>query len=61
MIGKISDEPSSSILYAPVTKTSQSGFFSNQRLAILSTKEGTLGYLSKVPEPLDSFQDHQCL
>ena len=61
MIGKIVDEADSCILFTPATKTSLSGFFSNQRLVLLSPNEGLMGYLSKVPSPLDTFNDPLCL
>lgn len=42
-------------MYGLVDKESNSGLFKNERLLILNTKEGTLGYLSKMPENMIPF------
>jgi hypothetical protein len=40
------------VCYNLVTKESKSGFFDNERLIVLNTKDRSFGYLSKLPEGL---------
>jgi|LakMenE18May11ns_1017448.scaffolds.fasta_scaffold6899053_1 hypothetical protein len=60
MLGIIYDEGSPKVLYNIISKTSKSGLFSNDRLAVLSIPEATIGYLSKVPN-LNDFKDINCV
>ena len=44
------------ILYNLVEKESASGFFKNERLLVLNTREESVGYCNKVPEGLIPFE-----
>jgi hypothetical protein len=54
-IQKLSISPKDEICYSLVTKDSKTGFFSNDRLLILNTKDKELFYVSKLPEGLIPF------
>ena len=60
MLGIIYHKGSPTVLYNIISKTSKSGLFSNERLAVLSIPEAVVGYLSKVPN-LNDFQDINCV
>jgi hypothetical protein len=49
-IQKLSISSKEDIYYSLVTKDSKSGFFSNDRLLILNSRDKELFYLSKIPE-----------
>lgn len=52
VIQKLSLSPHHEVYYNLATKESKSGFFNNDRLIILNTKDRYLGYVSKLPEGL---------
>lgn len=61
MIGRIYSAQELSVVHCPVAKTSNSGLSSNRRLAVLSLADAIMGYISKVPEPLQEFNDSDCI
>lgn len=48
-IQKLNISSKHTLYYCIVTKDSKTGFFSNDRLLILNTKEKSLSYISKLP------------
>lgn len=54
-VQKLTVSSKDSVFYGLATKDSKSGFFSNDRLLVLATKEREFYYLSKPPEGLIPF------
>jgi hypothetical protein len=54
-IQKLSISNKEEIYYGLVSKDSKTGFFSNDRLLILNSKDKELSYVSKIPEGLIPF------
>ncbi len=53
-ISQLSISPKHTIYYSLITKDSKSGFFSNERMLVLNSKEKELFY-TKIPEGLIPF------